>query len=1033
MIPLKLTLQGIQSYRERQEIDFQVLTEAGIFGIFGKVGSGKSTILEAITFCLYNDTERLNKQDERGYNLMNLRSDKLYIDFEFRAGREQNRYRFVVEGKRNGRQFHLVTLERKAYQWLPQIKDWSPIATENPIERIMGLSYDNFKRTVIIPQGRFQEFIELTDKNRTQMMKELFQLERFELAEKVKPLIERNNEALARIEGQIGALGEVSVESMEQDQHQLKNIQELLTALTQNIQQKRQEIAAIEALKKIFDQLLETTASLQKLEDQKEDFKIKKQNVALKEQCLQIFKPILDELAKAKDRSQKESDALEIKNKSLQQLNQNIKDEEQQIALWQTDYDQRHLKLQQADELRVLAQILTLEQELKMLQVRTQKGEIQYQEKIKEVELRKQQLQQQGQQLQTLRQDQPDFSRLAEVKAWFDRKNQLLKEREDLKILANEWVAKQSQIEQQKAALMAETQKVAWSKSSESLTFEEIFGEIELARTQWLQRADELDPRIVQLKTQQALAQYAATLHEGDPCPLCGATHHPAPLNHSTDWDTQIQSLQQQQNQWRQIAQTTLQNLFTQFTALEKEFELIEAQKKILKEKTYPEKNQQIKDHEQTFVGNEFDPNQPDIVANAWQEAEAKQKEIDQRQKWIDEETQTLEKLQDELREKYEQPLSKFREKIAAQKGEINSKEQQLKNINKAEWEGNTPLQLQELADQWQQKVEKLTKEYETLAQQLQSQKQEQKAKEGEIKALEENLKNTRKEIETLENQLQSLLNEHQKNETEVREILAWPLDIAAERQAIQKYETDLQATQIELGRLQNATEDKTLDANLYQTLLHEIETLEADQTKYNQEVGRLKDSIEKQQQQLEKQKGLLEEKHQHELRKADLETLAKLFKGSGFVNYVSSVYLQNLCQQANQRFHLMTRQQLQLEIDEENRFQVRDFLNDGKTRHLKSLSGGQKFQAALSLALALADNVHTQIQSKENFFFLDEGFGSLDKESLQTVFDTLKSLRRENRIVGVISHVEELQQEIERYLSISNDDERGSLVKIGR
>ena len=95
----------------------------------------------------------------------------------------------------------------------------------------------------------------------------------------------------------------------------------------------------------------------------------------------------------------------------------------------------------------------------------------------------------------------------------------------------------------------------------------------------------------------------------------------------------------------------------------------------------------------------------------------------------------------------------------------------------------------------------------------------------------------------------------------------------------------------------------------------------------------------------------------------------------------------------------------------------------------MKTLSGGQTFQASLSLALALADNIHSLTHSGHNFFFLDEGFGSLDKESLGVVFSTLKTLRRENRIVGVISHVEDLQQELETYLKIMNNPENGSLI----
>jgi exonuclease SbcC len=104
--------------------------------------------------------------------------------------------------------------------------------------------------------------------------------------------------------------------------------------------------------------------------------------------------------------------------------------------------------------------------------------------------------------------------------------------------------------------------------------------------------------------------------------------------------------------------------------------------------------------------------------------------------------------------------------------------------------------------------------------------------------------------------------------------------------------------------------------------------------------------------------------------------------------------------------------------------------MNDGHLRSVKTLSGGQTFQASLALALSLADSIHKLAGSSENFFFLDEGFGTLDKETLEIAFDTLKSLRKENRIVGVISHVEEMQAEIETYLKVTNDEEQGSVVK---
>jgi exonuclease SbcC len=179
----------------------------------------------------------------------------------------------------------------------------------------------------------------------------------------------------------------------------------------------------------------------------------------------------------------------------------------------------------------------------------------------------------------------------------------------------------------------------------------------------------------------------------------------------------------------------------------------------------------------------------------------------------------------------------------------------------------------------------------------------------------------------------------------------------------------------------------------------------------------------------LESQAQLRKELENLELRAENIKTMKSLFKASGFVNYISSVYLQNLCNAANDRFFQLTRQKLSLEITDDNNFLIRDYLNGGKVRSVKTLSGGQTFQAALSLALALADNIQKITDSNQNFFFLDEGFGSLDKDSLAVVFDTLKSLRKENRIVGVISHVEEMQQEIDTHLRIENHDETGSRI----
>ena len=288
------------------------------------------------------------------------------------------------------------------------------------------------------------------------------------------------------------------------------------------------------------------------------------------------------------------------------------------------------------------------------------------------------------------------------------------------------------------------------------------------------------------------------------------------------------------------------------------------------------------------------------------------------------------------------------------------------------------------------------------------------------------------KEVEKLNTLLSERLLEHKISSVQaVEEILCEPLDISALRQKIQNFRVHYATLKSNILQLENLFSEQPFNPEAFQTLSERVQVCRQNLDTAKAEVAKLTSDLERLTKNFEAKKELLQEKSKLERRADQLKTLFNLFKGSGFVQYVSSIYLRQLCDHANFRFHRMTRNQLSLQLNDANEFEIVDYLNEGKTRSVKTLSGGQAFQVSLCLALALAESIQTNAQADKNFFFLDEGFGTQDGDSINIVFETLQSLQKENRIVGIISHVEELKERIPIALQVTKDEENGSIIEM--
>jgi exonuclease SbcC len=165
------------------------------------------------------------------------------------------------------------------------------------------------------------------------------------------------------------------------------------------------------------------------------------------------------------------------------------------------------------------------------------------------------------------------------------------------------------------------------------------------------------------------------------------------------------------------------------------------------------------------------------------------------------------------------------------------------------------------------------------------------------------------------------------------------------------------------------------------------------------------------------------------------LEHLQKLLRGNSFIEYIAEERLRYIAKEATETLGTLTRFRYSLELDPEQGFVVRDNSNGGVCRAVTSLSGGETFLASLSLALALSKQIQLKGQSPLEFFFLDEGFGTLDSDLLDTVIDALERLCSKDRVIGVISHVPELRNRISRRLMVKppSSDGKGSTLTVER
>ena len=176
MRPIWIKIKGLNSFLEPQEIDFQELTGEGLFGIFGPTGSGKSSILDGITLALYGTTAR------NSTNFIHVSTDKALVDYIFSVKtKEIHTYR-VTRGFKRSKE---GSIRSDGARFLEILEDREEVLADKvgsvneKCRGVIGLSKEDFFRTVVLPQGKFSEFLKLDGMERNKMLERLFHLEKY--------------------------------------------------------------------------------------------------------------------------------------------------------------------------------------------------------------------------------------------------------------------------------------------------------------------------------------------------------------------------------------------------------------------------------------------------------------------------------------------------------------------------------------------------------------------------------------------------------------------------------------------------------------------------------------------------------------------------------------------------------------------------------------------------------------------------------------------------------------------------------------
>lgn len=1014
MRPIELKMQAFGPYRGLVHLDFTKFKSNSIFLVNGPTGSGKTTVFDAISYALYNRASGEIRDVDMLKSQFATDEELAFVELIFEM--KGNTYRINRLPKQKGPGDRQKVRNYASSVELYRGEELIAQGTEanNKIVDLLGLNYGQFRQIVLLPQGEFRQLLMSNSKDKEDIFRNIFGTELIQDFQELLNQKRRDYRKLyqafeTKLEQSLQTIDVTSIEgeikNTLNDAIERKDYEQVLTFVGQVIAEEKNDFDKLDTELKKVNQSEKTYQALNQLLNEKEALELKQEELAKNKDEIENNQ---QRIKKNKDARglKKETSQLILLEKSTKDLNEKIHDtvtRETVIKKELADLENAE-KVSKEDE----AKLNSIRENVRELEIELNKFE-EIEKKEQVIQAAEEKLKDIAKEIKTIHRDENQYTlKVEELKVdikqltkWREELEQQRREKEELRVTIEMATQKSTRLNK-----IINLQKSLESKIEDNKIVSQEY-------------------QVAQEKYESARNQYfsnlagvlAKDLVEKEACPVCGSIDHPKPAHQEADavTDEQLETFEKSRDEAKlryselslQITQTgtvikeemdtmRLENKVDAFTTDFTE-ELQEVEKELVELKAESEKVEtKILDLEEKLKQEEHWRERLATTEKMLQDNQllllkAENNQINEETK-IKENKEQIKALQTELQSDSTEALVEKIEQLKKEINRIETKAEEVRialnqRINEAT-ELRTSLRLfQEQLEEAQEKVQEQVKVVESLFEKydLDEFYQEHILEDELLQEMEEKIKQFQEETAYTSRQMEivaSRLAEHQvENIQSTSEIAEFLKALATEKRAL----------------------EEKRDQMIKQLSSHESSQKEIEKN-------------------FEESQGVYQPL-------AVYSELAEVARGAtsrtsyvSFERYLLSIYFSEILTAANERFVKMTNGRYKLVRREEKtkgqsaeglEIDVFD-LYSGKERSVRSLSGGETFKASLALALGLSDVIQSQKGGVQiDTLFIDEGFGTLDTDSLEMAIETLMDLQSSGRLIGVISHVEELKDRI--------------------